>query len=113
MNRRGLLQLVLEMDERRTVTITDAQEKKILIETRKQIRTTAPRLYALILALRDSGARPSEIYPVNDCSEDKSKYEPIRWRDLFEGNGKIRDITRLVSYKGKVREERLALSLNA
>lgn len=97
------------LEKRRTVTITDSQEKKILHEARKLIKTTAPRLYALILALRDSGARPNELYPVNDYSVDKAKYEPLRWRDLLDEQGEIRDISRLVSYKGKVREERLAV----
>ena len=46
---------------------------------------------------------------MNDYSEDKSKYEPIRWRDLFDKKGQFRNITRLVSYKGKLREERLAV----
>ncbi|QQS33047.1 MAG: hypothetical protein IPM50_00225 [Acidobacteriota bacterium] len=97
------------LENRRTVTVTNIEEKKILKEARKLITTSAPRLYALIIALRDSGARPNELYPVNDYSEDKSKYEPIRWRDLFDERGQFRNITRLVSYKGKLREERLAV----
>lgn len=97
------------LENRRTVTVTNIEEKKILREARKLITTSAPRLYALIIALRDSGARPNELYPVNDYSEDKSKYEPIRWRDLFDKKGQFRNITRLVSYKGKLREERLAV----
>lgn len=97
------------LERRRTVTITETQEVEILKEARKIIRTTAPRLYALILALRDSGARPNELYPVNDYSKDKSKYEPLRWRDLFNEDGTVRDITSLVSYKGKQREVRFAV----
>lgn len=97
------------LESRRTVTVTNIEEKKILKEARKLITTSAPRLYALIIALRDSGARPNELYPVNDYSEDKSKYEPIRWRDLFDEKGQFRNITKLVSYKGKLREERLAV----
>jgi len=103
----GLIDKSLE--NRRTVTVTNIEEKKILKEARKLITTSAPRLYALIISLRDSGARPNELYPVNDYSEDKSKYEPIRWRDLFDERGQFRNITRLVSYKGKLREERLAV----
>lgn len=103
----GLIDKSLE--KRRRVTISDLQEKKILVEARKLIRSTAPRLYALIISLRDSGARPNELYPVNDYSEDKSMYEPLRWRDLYDEKGKIRDLTRLVSYKGKLREVRLAV----
>ncbi len=97
------------LEKRRRVTVCDLQEKKILVEARKLIRSTAPRLYALIVSLRDSGARPNELYPVNDYSKDKSMYEPLRWRDLYDEQGKIRDLTRLVSYKGKLREVRLAV----
>lgn len=96
-------------ERRRTVTVTDLQEKEIIKESRKVLRTTAPRLYALIVSLRDSGARPNELYPVNDHSKEKTKYEPIRWRDLFDETGEIRKITRLVSFKGKVIETRLAV----
>ncbi|MBX7060823.1 MAG: hypothetical protein K1X52_04135 [Pyrinomonadaceae bacterium] len=97
------------LENRRTVTVTNIDEKKILKEARKLITTSAPRLYALIIALRDSGARPNELYPVNDYSEDKSMYEPVRWKDLFDEKGQFRNITKLVSYKGKLREERLAV----
>lgn len=106
----GLIDKSLE--ERRTVTITEVQEKMILEAARSIIY--APRLYALILALRDSGARPSELYPVNDYKTDyqadeKPFFEPLRWRDLFGEDEKIKDITKLVSYKGKAREERLCV----
>lgn len=57
----------------------------------------------------DSGARPNDLCPVSDYNEIKTKYEPVRWRDLFDAEGNIREITRLVSYKWKVREERLAV----
>lgn len=101
------------LEKRRTVTITDDQEKRILAEARK-VLTTAPRLYALTVSLRDSGARPNELYPVSDNKTDYSQdedtfYEPLRWRDLFDDEGGFRDITTLVSYKGKQREVRLAI----
>ena len=97
----------------RTVTVTTEQERLILDEARK-IRVEAPRLYALIISLRDSGARPNELYPVNDTKTDYSKdastfYEPIRWRDLFDDNGEFKDLTQLVSYKNKRREVRFAV----
>lgn len=107
----GFIQKGLE--SRRTVTVTTEQEKLILDEARK-IRVEAPRLYALIISLRDSGARPNELYPVNDTKTDYSKhastfYEPIRWRDLFDDNGEFKDLTQLVSYKNKRREVRFAV----
>lgn len=98
---------------RRTVTVTAEQEKLILHEAKKN-RVEAPRLYALIISLRDSGARPNELYPVNDTKTDYSKdastfYEPIRWRDIFDDNGEFKDLTKLVSYKNKRREVRFAV----
>lgn len=97
------------LEKRRTVTITTKQESDLLREARKIRESTAPRLYALIISLRDSGARPNELYPVNDYSESKDKYDPLRWQDVFDENGRIRDLTRLVSFKGKMREERIAV----
>ena len=98
------------MERRRTVTITDDQEISILTEARKLLKDkSSPRLFALILALRDSGARPNELYPVNDYSKDKSKFEPLRWRDVMDEDGSIRDLTRLVSFKGKIKESRIAV----
>ncbi|HQU90889.1 MAG TPA: hypothetical protein PLK77_01255 [Pyrinomonadaceae bacterium] len=80
----------------------------------KKIRIEAPRLYALIISLRDSGARPNELYPVNDTKTDYSQagstfYEPIRWRALFDDKGEFKDLTQLVSYKNKRREVRFAV----
>lgn len=107
----GFIQKGLE--NRRTVTVTDEQEKRILAEARK-ILNSAPRLYPLIISLRDSGARPNELYPVNDndtdYSQDKSTfYEPIRWRDVLNNEGGFKDLTSLVSFKGNRREVRLAI----
>jgi integrase len=100
----GLIEKSLE--NRRTVTISDAEEKAILAAARAF--TGSPRLYALILALRDSGARPNELYPVNDYGAEKTKYEPLRWRDVMV-DGEILPVTRVVSYKGRKRETRLCV----
>jgi len=101
------------LESRRTVTVT-AEQEKLILEEAKKIRIEAPRLYALIISLRDSGARPNELYPVNDTKTDYSKgastfYEPIRWRDLFDHKGECKDLTQLVSYKNKRREVRFAV----
>ncbi len=101
------------LENRRTVTVTSGQEKVILEEARK-VRIEAPRLYALIISLRDSGARPNELYPVNDSKTDYSKdtstfFEPLRWRDLIDDAGQFKDLTQLVSYKNKRREVRYAV----
>lgn len=102
----GLIDKSLET--RRTVTITAEDESRLLDAARGY--AGSPRIYALIIALRDSGARPNELYPVNDHASDYSGeaqtfFEPIRWRDVFDGE-KIKDISQLVSYKGKQREVR-------
>lgn len=107
----GFIQKGLE--NRRTVTVTDEQEKRIIAEARK-ILNSAPRLYPLIISLRDSGARPNELYPVNDNDTDYSQdtntfYEPIRWRDVLNNEGGFKDLTSLVSFKGNRREVRLAI----
>ena len=91
------------LESRRTLTITDKQEKLILDEAKKLKRS---RLYYLLLALLDTGARPSELYPVNESNEDTEiTFEPVRWCDFFEHKF---EMVQLVSYKGKERKVRLA-----
>lgn len=91
------------LESRRTVTVTDKQEKLIL-EKAKELKRS--RLYYLLLALLDTGARPSELYPVNESNEDTEiTFEPVRWCDFFEHNF---EMVQLVSYKGKERKVRLA-----
>lgn len=91
------------LESRRTVTLTSKEEKLILEEAKKIKRS---RLYYLLLALLDTGARPSELYPVNESNEDTNiTFEPVRWCDFFEHNF---EMVQLVSYKGKERKVRLA-----
>ena len=91
------------LETRRTLTLTDKEEKLILNEARKIKRS---RLYYLLLALLDTGARPSELYPVNESNEDSEiTFEPVRWCDFFEHNF---ELVQLVSYKGKERKIRFA-----
>lgn len=90
------------LERRRSVTITSVEEDRLFAEARKLLASAAaPRLFSLILSLRDSGARPNELYPVNDYSESKNMYEPIRWKDVIDEDGSVRDLTRLVSPKRK------------
>ncbi len=91
------------LEPRRTITLTYKDEKLILDEAKKIKRS---RLYYLLLALLDTGARPSELYPVNESNEDTEiKFEPVRWSDFFEHNF---EMVQLVSYKGKERKVRFA-----
>lgn len=103
----GLIEKSLE--KRRTVTISGEHEETAILAAARNHYKDNPRLYALIIALRDSGARPSELYPVNDHSEGKTAFEPLRWRDVFADDGSVLDISRLVSYKGKIKEVRLCV----
>lgn len=115
-------------EDRRTVTVTNDDEAKLLRKAMESM-SSAPRLFALIVTLRDSGARPSELYPVSrydkkkiESSDDEQLrrdretvfYEPLRWRDVFvfdkSGNVKeVKDTTVFISYKGKQRVERIGI----
>lgn len=90
------------LESRRKQTLTNKEAQLILDEAKKLKRS---RLYYLLLALLDTGARPSELYPVNESNEDSEIiFEPVRWRDFFEHNF---EMVQLVSYKGKLRKVRL------
>lgn len=90
------------LENSRNITLTGEQENQILDEAKKLKRS---RLYYLIVTLLDTGARPSEIYPVNESKAGSDiRYEPIRWRDFFEHDYQM---LRLVSYKAKKRRIRL------
>jgi site-specific recombinase XerD len=88
------------MEDRRTVTLTEEQETAILECAR---RSKSARIFPLILLLRDSGARPSEVYPVNE--KEDVKFKPVEWRDFSDFNYKA---VRLTSFKGKQIKERFA-----
>lgn len=103
----GLIEKSLE--KRRTVTIAGEHEEAAILAAARAHYKDNPRLFALIIALRDSGARPSELYPVNDYSEGKTAFEPLRWRDVLADDGSVRDISRLISFKGKIKEIRLCV----
>lgn len=91
------------LESRRTITLTPKEERLILEEAKKIKRS---RLYYLLIALLDTGARPSELYSVNESNEDTEiTFEPVRWCDFFEHNF---EMVQLVSYKGKERKVRLA-----
>jgi integrase len=96
----GELLIETSLESPRTVTITEEQEARLLAAAKELSRS---RLYALILALRDTGARPSEIYPAG-ASEMGIEFEPITWRRFFDGNF---ETIVLVSFKGRKRLERL------
>lgn len=98
------------LEKRREVTITDEEFERIA-EAAK-VQNHSPRLYALVLSLRDSGARPHELYPVSDYGADYSiegdtKYFPLRWRDLFDENGDMVPVSVVTSTKGRQIQKRL------
>ncbi len=89
------------LEKTRTVTITKEQFERVA----KAAKAYSPQMYALVCALYDSGARPSEIYPASDYGADYETgvnmyFEPIRWRGLFDEHGEIVPVSSLVSMKG-------------
>lgn len=94
--------IIKALEERRTVTLTDEEEDLILKAAKKLPQS---RLYYLILVLRDTGARPSEIYPVNAFKSSEVKYEPVRWCDFFDYDFQA---VKLTSFKGKAKQSRFA-----
>ena len=87
------------LESRRTLTLTDNQEKLILDETKKSKRS---RIYCLLLALLDTGARPSELYPVNESNEDTEiTFEPARWCDFLNTILKLSNLFHIKERSGK------------
>lgn len=98
----GDTQIAKSLENRRTVTLTDEEEAALLYFAKKSKQNL---IYPLILVLRDSGARPSEIYPVNEDAESGVLYSPVCWRDFFDYNFKA---VHLTSYKGSQVKTRFA-----
>jgi integrase len=88
------------LEARRKVTVSNVEEKLVLEAARK---SENKYLYPLILALRDTGARPSELYPYsaykidlnelpkkikfwleNEVNSDEQIFLPLCWFQLFK-----------------------------
>lgn len=88
------------LEARRKVTVSDLEERLVLDAAKK---SENKYLYPLVLALRDTGARPSELYPYaaykvdlvelpkqikfwleNEVNSDKQIFLPICWFQLFK-----------------------------
>ncbi|REJ78747.1 MAG: hypothetical protein DWQ47_04695 [Acidobacteria bacterium] len=83
------------LEKRRSRTITKQEEARLL----KAAKQKDSYLYYALLMLRDTGARPSEIYNVNGNAG-----RPVRWKDLQEHDFKA---CTLYSFKGKRVESRV------
>lgn len=94
----GLIEMSLE--QHRTSKINSRIVKRLLARSRK---SEQPLLHYLIYVLAYTGARPSEIFPYN-AREDGVPREPLIWARVLESDF---ETVRLVSYKGRIREERL------
>jgi len=94
----NLIEIALELP--RQSPLTDRIAKRLLARSRK---SEQPLLHYLILVAMHTGARPSEIHPFN-ASDDSVIREPLTWAHVLEFDFKA---VRLVSYKGRIRKERV------
>lgn len=74
---------------------------RLLARSRK---SENPLLHYLLLTLRYTGARPSEIFPFEARPGDGVVREPLTWARVLERDFKT---VRIVEYKGAVRSERV------
>lgn len=108
------------LEARRKVT-TSADEERLVLEASK--KSENKYLYTLVLALRDTGARPSELFPYSaygvdletlpakikewletEVRSDEQVYLPLCWFQLFEVEFKV---VPLISLKSRQIEYRL------
>lgn len=97
----GLVETALE--PKRANPITTRMAKRLLARSRK---SEQPLLHYVILVLMFTGARPSEVYPY-EAKDDGVLREPLIWQNVLEFDFQA---VRLVSYKGRIREERVVPS---
>lgn len=83
------------LENRRSRTITKDEESRLL-EAAKQRDSY---LYYVLLMLRDTGARPSEVFNVNGKAG-----RPVRWKDFHDHDFEKCSLT---SFKGKRVETRI------
>lgn len=92
---KNLIQVALENKRQSTV---DRQLIDSLLEK------ATGNLKTLIIVLANTGARPSEIFPYEKSRLDGAPQEPLNWERILQHDFKA---VTLVSYKGKVRLERI------
>lgn len=95
----GLIEVSLEPKGRAPITHRTA--KRLLARSRK---SEQPLLHYLLLVLAHTGARPSEVFPYDAKQGDGILREPLIWQRVLQHDFKA---VTLVSYKGRVREERI------
>lgn len=95
----NLIETALEPSRKSPLTTRIA--KRLLARSRK---SESPRLFYLVLVVMHTGARPSEVFPYEAQEGDDIKREPLNWQNILEFDFQA---VRLVSYKGKVRKEKI------
>jgi integrase len=94
----------MSLETHRVSPINTRIAKRLLARSRK---SGQPLLHYLILVMMFTGARPSEVFPYNAKDDDVPR-EPLTWARILEFNFQG---VRLVSYKGRIREEKLVPAL--
>jgi integrase len=89
------------LESGRESKLNDRIAVRLLARSRK---SEQPLLHYLVWFLYSTGARPSEVYPYQASIDPDTPREPVCWASIIELNFKA---VRLVSYKGKIRKERL------
>lgn len=91
----------ISLESRRQATLTQSKAVRLLARSRK---SEQPLLYYLILVMMHTGARPSEVFPYEAKPNDGIERDPLKWQFVLEFDFQA---VRLVSYKGRVRRERI------
>jgi integrase len=95
----NLIEVALEGSRKSPLTLRIA--KRLLARSRK---SEQPLLHYLIFVCMFTGARPSEVYPFHGFKDEGIPREPLSWKNILEFDYKA---IRLVSYKGRIRTERI------
>lgn len=93
----NLIEIALE--GRRKNPLTDRIARRLLARARK---SEQPLLFYLVLVAASTGARPSELMPYD--AYDDSPRAPLCWKNILDFDFKA---VRLISYKGRVAQERI------
>jgi integrase len=89
------------LEKSRESQITPRIARRLLARARK---SESPLLYYLILVMKNTGGRPSEIYPYEAREGDGILREPLTWKNILDYDFHA---VKLVSYKKRLRRERL------
>jgi integrase len=93
--------IAIALESQRQRKMTPGIAARLLARSRK---SEQPLLHYLILTMRHTGARPSELYEYQSSPGDNVPREPLTWKNILEFDFKA---LRLIRYKGKIRREKI------